>query len=114
VTYLVALPREIRYTADEHDLHYYERREPKAQASSWVVLRAAFARSRRSPGSSAMFDRIQTWWRRRSAPEADGKDTFNSRVDTMTASRGDDAVSEGGSIPPNYLPTGVDEGRPKK
>ncbi len=63
-----------------------------------------------------MFDRIQTWWRRRSASEADGKDTFSSRVDNMTAARGDDAIrgSEGGSIPPNYLPTGVDEGRPKK
>ena len=29
VTYLVALPRQIRYTADKHDLHYYVRREPK-------------------------------------------------------------------------------------
>jgi hypothetical protein len=63
-----------------------------------------------------MLDRIQRWWRRRSEPVADGKGAFDSRVDNMTAARGDDAVrgGEGGSIPPNYLPTGVDEGRPKK
>ncbi len=61
-----------------------------------------------------MLDRIQRWWRRRSEPG--GKGTFDSRVDDMTAARGDDAArgGEGGSIPPNYLPTGVDEGRPKK
>jgi hypothetical protein len=63
-----------------------------------------------------MFDRIQAWWRRRSDDDRDGKNTFDDRVDNMTAARGDDAVrsGEGGSIPPNYLPTGVDEGRPKK
>ena len=34
----------------------------------------------------------------------------------MTAARHGDVhtQSEGGSIPPNYLPTGVDEGRPRK
>jgi hypothetical protein len=63
-----------------------------------------------------VFERIKTWWRRRNDNDGDGdgKNAFNSRVDNMTAARGDDAVSEGGSIPPNYLPTGVDEGRPKK
>ena len=29
VTYLVALPKEIRYTADKHDLHYHVQHEPK-------------------------------------------------------------------------------------
>jgi hypothetical protein len=63
-----------------------------------------------------MLDRIQRWWRRRSEPVADGKGAFDNRVDNMTAARGDDAARgvEGGSIPPHYLPTGVDEGRPKK
>jgi hypothetical protein len=63
-----------------------------------------------------MFDRIQIWWRRRSERKIDGKRTFDSRVDNMTAARADDAIrgGEGGSMPPNYLPTGVDEGRPRK
>jgi hypothetical protein len=63
-----------------------------------------------------MFERIQIWWRRRSEPEASGRDTFDSRVDNMTAARADDAVrgGEGGSMPPNYFPTRIDEGRPKK
>jgi hypothetical protein len=34
-------------------------------------------------------------------------DTASGRIDKITA-------GEGGAIPPNYLPTGVDEGRPKK
>lgn len=48
--------------------------------------------------------------------EIDGKRAFDSRVDNMTAARADDAIrgGEGGSMPPNYLPTGVDEGRPRK
>jgi hypothetical protein len=43
-------------------------------------------------------------------------DTESHRIDTMTAGRSGEiySQSEGGSIPPNYLPTGVDEGRPKK
>ncbi len=44
-------------------------------------------------------------------------DTDSDRIDAMTAARGFDHLddrTEGGSIPPNYLPTGVDEGRPKK
>jgi hypothetical protein len=63
-----------------------------------------------------MFERIQTWWRRRSERDRDGNNTFDSRVDNMTAARGDDAVrgGEGGSMPPNYFPTRIDEGRPKK
>jgi hypothetical protein len=43
--------------------------------------------------------------------------TDSDRIDAMTAARGYDHVderTEGGAIPPNYLPTGVDEGRPKK
>ena len=60
-----------------------------------------------------MFERIKAWWGRRSEAE---RDTADARIDTMTAARGYDHLqqSEGGSIPPNYLPTGVDEGRPKK
>jgi hypothetical protein len=60
-----------------------------------------------------VLDRILRWWRRRS--EAD-VETADSRIDTLTAARGYDHFqqSEGGAIPPNYLPTGVDEGRPKK
>jgi hypothetical protein len=44
-------------------------------------------------------------------------DTDAERTDSMTAARGTDhlpGANEGGAIPPNYLPTGVDEGRPKK
>jgi hypothetical protein len=43
-------------------------------------------------------------------------DTDSTRIDSMTAAREGQAITqnEGGSIPPNYLPTGVDEGRPKK
>jgi hypothetical protein len=56
-----------------------------------------------------MFARVLKWWRRRS--EAD-EDMTDRRIDRMTVARFDS--SESGSIPPNYLPTGVDEGRPKK
>lgn len=44
-------------------------------------------------------------------------DTDDSRIDSMTAARASDHLmggEHGGGIPPNYLPTGVDEGRPKK
>jgi hypothetical protein len=43
-------------------------------------------------------------------------DTHSDRIDAMTAARGYDHLdqTDGGGIPPNYLPTGVDEGRPKK
>jgi hypothetical protein len=44
-------------------------------------------------------------------------DTDAERTDSMTAARGTDHLlggTEGGAIPPNYLPSGVDEGRPKK
>jgi hypothetical protein len=43
-------------------------------------------------------------------------DTQDQRIDKLTSSREGQALtqSEGGGIPPNYLPTGVDEGRPKK
>jgi|EndMetStandDraft_8_1072994.scaffolds.fasta_scaffold5057681_1 hypothetical protein len=44
-------------------------------------------------------------------------DTDAERTDAMTAARGIDPLqrgTEGGAIPPNYLPTGMDEGRPKK
>jgi hypothetical protein len=57
-----------------------------------------------------MFERIKAWWRRRS--EGDQGSSYDARVDTFTAARSDSA--EHGSLPPNYLPTGVDEGRPKK
>jgi hypothetical protein len=56
-----------------------------------------------------MFDRLKAWWRRRSEGE---RDSYDTRVDTVTAARSDSA--EQGSFPPNYLPSGVDEGRPKK
>jgi hypothetical protein len=60
-----------------------------------------------------MLDRLVTWWRRRGEGE---KDTADARIDSMTAAHQYDVFtqSDGGSIPPNYLPTGVDEGRPKK
>jgi hypothetical protein len=43
-------------------------------------------------------------------------DTQSNRIDNSTVARQGDVFtqSEGGAIPPNYLPTGVDEGRPKK
>ena len=43
-------------------------------------------------------------------------DTDSDRVDAMTAARAYDHPdrTDGGGIPPNYLPTGVDEGRPRK
>ena len=60
-----------------------------------------------------MFERILNWIKRQDDAERESAD---GRVDTMTAARGYDhfTQSEGGSIPPNYLPTGIDEGRPKK
>lgn len=44
------------------------------------------------------------------------EDTEDARIDKMASSREGQALtqSEGGSIPPGYLPTGVDEHRPKK
>lgn len=43
-------------------------------------------------------------------------DTQDQRIDKLTSTREGQALTqnEGGGIPPNYLPTGVDEGRPKK
>ena len=43
-------------------------------------------------------------------------ETNDTRIDKMTSAREGQALTqnEGGGIPPNYLPTGVDEGRPKK
>lgn len=44
-------------------------------------------------------------------------DTDARRIDSLTAARGTDHLQggeHGGGIPPNSLPTGVDEGRPKK
>jgi hypothetical protein len=60
-----------------------------------------------------MLDRIRNWWKHRAEGE---KDTVDARIDSITAGRQFDAFtqSDGGGIPPNYLPTGVDEGRPKK
>lgn len=43
-------------------------------------------------------------------------DTDQRRIDSMTVARESDQLlgGEHGGIPPNYLPTDVDEGRPKK
>lgn len=43
-------------------------------------------------------------------------DTDSMRIDKLTSTREGQALTqnEGGGIPPGYLPTGVDEGRPKK
>jgi hypothetical protein len=43
-------------------------------------------------------------------------DTDSTRIDKLTSTREGQALTqnEGGGIPPNYLPTGVDESRPKK
>jgi hypothetical protein len=63
-----------------------------------------------------MFDRIVRWWRRRSEDDAADADATDGRIDSMVAARGYDHLeggTEGGSLPPGYLPTGVDEGRPK-
>jgi hypothetical protein len=60
-----------------------------------------------------MFDRLATWWKRRSEGE---KDTADERITASTAARTSDPLlggTEGGSIPPNYVPP-VDEGRPQK
>lgn len=60
-----------------------------------------------------MFDRLVTWWRRHGEGE---QDTADERITAQTAGKHIDPLlggTEGGSIPPNYLPTGVDEGRPK-
>ena len=45
------------------------------------------------------------------------RETSSERIDAVTAARGTDHLeggTEGGGLPPNYLPTGMDEGRPKK
>jgi hypothetical protein len=60
-----------------------------------------------------MLDRLVTWWKRRG--EGD-KETAGERITAATAARTIDPLlggTEGGSIPPNYVPP-VDEGRPKK
>ena len=43
-------------------------------------------------------------------------DTDSQRIDKLTSTREGQALTqnEGGGIPPGYLPTGVDERRPKK
>ena len=43
-------------------------------------------------------------------------DTDAGRIDSMTMARNSNQIMGGehGGIPPNYLPSGVDEGRPKK
>ena len=43
-------------------------------------------------------------------------ETHDQRIDKLTSSREGQSLtqSEGGGIPPNYLPTGVEEGRPKR
>ena len=43
-------------------------------------------------------------------------DKEDARIDKQTSTREGQAMTqnEGGGIPPNYLPTGVDEGRPNK
>ena len=43
-------------------------------------------------------------------------DTADARIDAVTSARSTDQIMGGehGGLPPNYLPTGVDEGRPKK
>jgi hypothetical protein len=60
-----------------------------------------------------MFDRLMAWWKHRGEGE---KDTADERVTAQTAARGTDALlggTEGGGVPPNYVPP-ADEGRPKK
>ena len=60
----------------------------------------------------SMIERLKRMWRIQDR----SLDTEHRRIDQMTASREGTAIteSEGAAIPPNYLPTGVDEGRPKK
>jgi hypothetical protein len=59
-----------------------------------------------------LLERIRTWVRRH---EDAARETDSERIDAMTAGRGFPiAGGEGGAIPPNYLPTRGDEGRPRK
>lgn len=61
----------------------------------------------------SVLQRIRRWFERQTdATQA----TDDDRVDAMTSARQFDALnqSDGGAIPPNYLPTGVDERRPRK
>ena len=59
-----------------------------------------------------IIERIRSFF----AGEGRTVDTQDQRIDKLTSTREGQALtqSEGGGIPPNYLPTGVDEGRPKK
>jgi hypothetical protein len=61
----------------------------------------------------SVFERIRRFFQRQSDAS---RDTHADRIDAQTAARAFDhpGRSDGGAIPPNYLPTGVDEGRPKK
>jgi hypothetical protein len=61
----------------------------------------------------SLLQRIRRFFERQSETS---HDTDAGRIDAMTAAREFDALnqSDGGAIPPNYLPTGVDEGRPRK
>jgi hypothetical protein len=61
----------------------------------------------------SLIERIRTFIRR--SPDRT-RDTDSGRIDAMTVARGTEQFygGEHGGIPPNYLPTGVDEHRPKK
>jgi hypothetical protein len=62
----------------------------------------------------SLIERIRTFIRR--SPDRT-RDTDTGRIDAMTSARQGDQFyggEHGGGLPPNYLPTGVDEHRPRK
>lgn len=63
----------------------------------------------------SILDSIRRFFERQSDAS---HDTHADRVDSMAAAQDFDRANAGGDgnsgIPPNYLPTGMDEGRPKK
>ena len=62
----------------------------------------------------SILDSIRRFFERQSDAS---HDTHDDRIDAMAAAQDFDRDFDGAGnsgIPPNYLPTGMDEGRPKK
>jgi hypothetical protein len=57
-------------------------------------------------------ERLRGLWRNKDRTV----DTDSTRIDKLTSTRQGQAITqnEGGGIPPGYLPTGVDERKPRK
>jgi hypothetical protein len=84
--------------------HRAVQRAPTAQG--FVLLEALYT------SGMSIVDRIKRLF----GGEGRNVDTHDTRIDKLTSTREGQALTqnEGGGIPPGYLPTGVDEGRPKK